>query len=57
MKILDDEDFELNVNPVDGNTQHLFKLSDIRQMPLHKCKSIIWCALSGQGERGRHAAR
>ena len=32
-----DADFELYVSAGEVNMQHLFRLSDIGQMPLHKC--------------------
>ena len=42
-------DFKLYLNPEEANTQHLFRLSGIGQMPLHKCRNAICCALRGQG--------
>ena len=52
MKNLPYADFELNVDPAGANEQHLFRLSGIGQMPLHKKRNTIWCVLSGQNEGG-----
>ena len=52
VKNFHDADVELYLNPEETNTQHLFRLSGIGQMPLHRCRNTIWCALSGQGGRG-----
>ena len=41
VKNLTDEDFELDVNQGDVIRQNLFGLSDIMQMPLHKCGTTI----------------
>ena len=47
-----DADFELYVNPEEPNTQHLFRLSGIGEMPLHKCRNTICCTLRDQGGKG-----
>ena len=52
VKNFHEADFELYLNPEEANTQHLFKLSGIGQMPLHKCRNTIFCALRGQGGKG-----
>ena len=58
VKNFNDADFELYLNPEEANTQHLFRLSGIGQMSLHKCRNTIWCALSGQDGKGEgHAVR
>ena len=44
--------FKLYVNPGDVDTQDLFRLSGGGQMPLHKCRNTIRCALSDQGSCG-----
>ena len=41
VKNFHDADFEPYVNPGEVNMQHLFRLSEIGQMPLHKCRNII----------------
>ena len=52
--------FWLYANPGDANTQHLLRLSGIGQMPLHKCRNTIWCAMCierprwGRGRGGAH---
>ena len=52
MKNLHEADFQLYLNPEEANTQHLFILSDIGQVPMHKLRKTIWCAASGHGGKG-----
>ena len=41
-------DFAIHVT----DTQHLFRLSGVGQVPLLKCRNTKWCSLSGQGSGG-----
>ena len=41
VKNFHDTYLEVHVNPEEANIQHLFRLSVMGQMPLHKCRNTI----------------